>query len=508
MKKTVLLLMGITILSKLLGLCRDITLTYYFGASNITDIYLISLTIPVVILSFVAHGISAGYVPLYREIEAKSGKRSADTYTINTINLVMIICTIIFTFCLIFTNHLVKLFAFGFDGKTLETAVIFTRVGLLGIFFYGITYVLTKYSQIKNNFIIPGLIGVPYNIIIIVSILIAYSRNIYYLAIGSLIAVFSEVVILIIFPYRIGFRYKMKSGIANKYIQKLIFLSFPVILGSLAGQINQIVDRTLASQLAVGGISALSYAFRIDSLIQSLFITAIVVVLYPQISKLVAEDNVRGMKKTIGKAITGINLLVVPATTGTMIFAVPIVSLLFGRGAFNDVAITMTAKALFFYSIGMLAIGIRNVLGRAFYSLQDTKTPMIIISLAMGINIILNVVLSKIMGVSGLALATSISTIICMMLMFFSLKRKIGRLGMKPISISFLKILFASLFMGFLAKLSFHHFTSSLSQNLSLILAIAIGAISYFMIIVLMKIDDVDMIRKAVWRKLGIAKPQ
>jgi putative peptidoglycan lipid II flippase len=176
---------------------------------------------------------------------------------------------------------------------------------------------------------------------------------------------------------------------------------------------------------------------------------------------------------------------------------------LFGRGAFDNTAINMTSNALFFYSIGMIGFSLRDILSRAFYSLQDTKTPMINAAIGMVLNIVLNLILSQFLGIGGLALATSIAAIFTTALLFISLRKKIGPFGMKQISISFLKILFASSIMGFLAKLSFNYLTASLSQNVSLLLAIGVGAVSYFVIIYFMKIEDVDVLVRAIKKKLG-----
>jgi len=137
--------------------------------------------------------------------------------------------------------------------------------------------------------------------------------------------------------------------------------------------------------------------------------------------------------------------------------------------------------------------------------MQDTKTPMINASMGLILNIILNIVLSRILGIGGLALATSIAAMCTSLLLFFSLRKKIGPFGIKQISISFIKILFASLIMGGLAKLSYNYLATSLSQNLSLLLAIGTGAVSYFVIIFFMRIEDVDVIVNAIKMKFGKA---
>lgn len=145
----------------------------------------------------------------------------------------------------------------------------------------------------------------------------------------------------------------------------------------------------------------------------------------------------------------------------------------------------------------------RDILSRAFFSMQDTKTPMVNGAIGVVLNIILNIILSRYLGIGGLALATSIAAIFTTVILFISLRRKIGPFGMKHVSISFLKILVASLVMGLLAKLSFDYLTATLSQNLSLIIAIGVGTISYFVIVYFMKIEDVDVIVNAVKKKPG-----
>jgi putative peptidoglycan lipid II flippase len=150
----------------------------------------------------------------------------------------------------------------------------------------------------------------------------------------------------------------------------------------------------------------------------------------------------------------------------------------------------------------MIGFGLREVLSRAFYSLQDTKIPMINATIAMVINIVLNIILSKFLGIGGLALATSISAIFCTSLLFISLRKKIGSFGMKNITISFIKILCASLVMGVIAKVFYDILLNNINANLSLILSIGIGAVVYFIIIYFMKIEEVDIIVNAVKKKL------
>ncbi|QNO13378.1 murein biosynthesis integral membrane protein MurJ [Alkalicella caledoniensis] len=503
MKKTAILLILISIISKVIGFGREIILAYFYGASNISDAYIISMTIPTVVFAFIGSAISTAFIPMYTKIEKHSGEGEANNYTNNLVNLLMIVSTIIVFLGLIFTKQIVFIFASGFEGETLALAIRFTRVSLLGIYFTSLVYVFNSFLQIKGNYVTPALIGFPMNIIIVLSIILSYYTSVILLAVGVVLSVLAQFVFLIPSIYKKSFRYKKIIDIKNPQIKNMMYLALPVILGVAVNDINVIVDRTIASQLATGGISALNYAQRLNGFVQGIIVVSISTAMYPLISKMAVENKYKDLKKTLSEAIVGTSMLIMPCTLGAMIFSTPIIETLFGRGAFDTQAIEMTSNALFFYALGMTGIGLRQILSRPFYSMQDTKTPVINASIGMVINIFLNIILSRYLGIGGLALATSISATITALLLFISLRRKIGPFGMKQISISFLKVLFSSMVMGLASKISFNYLTNISTQNASLLMAIFIGAISYFVVIYFMKIEEVDVLVASLKKKLG-----
>jgi len=503
MKKTAILLMILTIISKIFGFFREITLSYFYGASNISDAYLISLSIPTVILGFIGTAITTGYIPMYSKIEQDSGTKEANKYTNNLVNILLVICTVIIALGLIFTEQIVKVFASGFEGETLALAVRFTKISLLGIYFTGIISIFTGFLQLKNNFAIPAMIGFPLNTFIILSIFLSSRTDILVLSIGSVIATASQFVLMVPFIHKKGYRHSFVLNIRDKNIVKMVQIVLPAIIGISVSEINILVDRTLASRIAEGGISALNYANRLTGFVQGIFVVSILTTLYPVISRMAAENNIEGLKKSVSEAISSINLLVIPITFGAMIFSGPVVKLVYGRGAFDAQAISMTSVALFFYSMGMIGIGLRDVISRAFYSLQDTKTPVINAAISMFMNIVLNLILSYFMGIGGLALATSISAIFCTGLLFISLRKKIGQFGARGIIISSAKILAASIVMSIIAWLCYWVLSNNIRANLSLIISIAVGAMVYFVMIILLRVKEVDILISALKKKIG-----
>lgn len=503
MKKAALLVMIVTIISKLLGFWREMVLAYVYGASAITDAYLISQTIPNTIFSFISAGIATGFVPIYSRILKEEEKNIANKFTSNLSNILLLLASIIVAFVLIFTESIVKLFASGFSGETLHLAINFTRITVFGVYVTALINVFNGYLRVHENYVIPAMVGFPVNLIIICILFISSKTNVYLLAFGSLFATASQLMFILPFVRKTKFRYEPILKLKDEHIKTILFIALPVIIGTSVNEINVLIDRTLASRIAVGGISALNYANRLNNFVQGLFVASLTSVMYPIISKMAAEDNINGLKMTILEAISTISLLVVPATVGSMIFCEHIVSFLFGRGAFTKEAINMTANALFFYSIGMIAFGLRDILSGAFYSMQDTKTPMISATVGVVINIILNILLSKYLGIGGLALATSIAALISTGLLFVALRRRIGSFGLKEYSISFIKICFASVLMGFIALGSFNYIKQIISKNLALIIAIGIGFAVYGILIYILQIPEVERTIEMIRLKLN-----
>lgn len=501
MKKIVLLLMVITLLSKISGFARDISLSYVYGASEISDIYIISLTIPGVIFGFIATGITTNYIPIYTQIN-KEDKQQATIFTSTIINLVIIISTVIVFIIFIFATSIVKIFAIGFSGDTLRLATIFTKISIFEIFFSGIVSVLIGYLQYKKSFFAPVLVGIPLNLIIIISILISAQLDPLVLPIGFVLAAVAQIIFLIPFLNKHNFKYTAASfNYKNKYIKKFLILSIPVILGTSVNQLNMLVDRTIASNLVVGGISALNYANHLNLAIQGVFILSITTVFFPNITRHAVDKNFNSFNKVLYKTIIMVILLLIPITIQLMSFSVPIVNLLFGRGAFDSEATVMTSNAVFYYTIGMLGYGLREVLSRAFYALQDTKTPMINAVIALVLNIFLNIILSRYLGIGGLALATSISAYISTGLLLFSLYKKVG-IALNNVLRVIMKSLIASTLMALITGIILNYLVNYLNPNISLILTMFLGFIFYIIILLFLKIEDFEEILNTIKSKI------
>ena len=503
MRITVLVLIILTIATKFFGFLRDIVFSYYYGASYISDAYIISQTIPFTIFTLIGTAITTSFIPIYIRIKKNQGKKSADIFTSTLINNIFVISVFISFTMFLLAKPLVKLFAFGFTGATFHLAVQFTKISVFGICVIGMTYVLKGYLEQKKKFYVTGLISLPLNLVFIMTIILSVNWGYYLLPIGNLAALFFQLLFIYIMSFIYGYRHNIKKSYKNtEDIKKMIYMSIPILMGISVNEINGIIDRTIASHLETGAISALTYANRLSLFIQGVFGMSIATVMFPLIAKKASEKNFEGFKKNLSDSIGGVNILVIPSVIIVMLFAEPIVKLVFGRGAFDNTALIMTSSALFFYSIGMIGFGLREILSRAFYALQDTKTPTLNATIGMVVNIILNLILSRYLGIGGLALATSLSAIFTTLLLFNSLRKKIGTFILRNVYISFLKIIVASIISGLVAKFIYLNMMLEINDNLKLIFTLIVGGLIYLILMLVLKVDEFKSITNILKNKI------
>ncbi|NLJ90256.1 MAG: murein biosynthesis integral membrane protein MurJ, partial [Clostridiales bacterium] len=243
-EKTALLVIIITVISKILGFGREIVLSYVYGASAITDAYLISQTIPLTMFSFISSGVATGFIPMYSRIHKEDGQICANQFTSNLSNTLLLLASVIVVVVLVFTQPIVKLFASGFTSETLDIAVNFTRISIFGVYFTAILHVFTGYLRVHENYILPALIALPMNIIIIGSLFISTGTSINVIAVGSVIATASQLLILLPYIRRAGYHYKPVIDFKDEHLKTMVLIALPIIAGTSVNQINILIDRT------------------------------------------------------------------------------------------------------------------------------------------------------------------------------------------------------------------------------------------------------------------------
>ena len=492
-----------TMASKVVGFLRDVCIAYVYGAGVVSDSYLMALNImTVAFMSLLCVAIQSTYMPIFTSIEAESGKGKALKFTSNVINIIIIISLGISIFGWFFTKPIVKIFAMGFEGERLALTIQLTRIILFSVGLICVTYVLKAYLEIHSYFFITGIMPLPYNIAIISSVLLSKVFGVGMLAYGTVLAFLLQMLFLVPYCMKKGFKYKFIVNFKDKNVRKMALAIMPILVGASAYQINSLVDKNLASTLVTGSMSALNYAYKLNIFVIGLFVASITSVIYPVFSKLGSNKEIKQLKKTYCQSINAVILITMPIAVGAFILAEPIIRILFERGAFDATATAMTAQVLMCYCVGMTACGMRDITVRVFYSLQDTKVPMRNSIFCVVFNIIFNLLLIRFLKVSGLALASSLSAILAVLFLMFNLRKKIGRFNIQSIIRTIFKTGASALAMAIVVRIVFG-FVSPFNEFIGLFVSIGSGAIVYAIMVLVLKVESTKYVIEKVNGKLN-----
>ena len=502
-KKSAVALIAVSLICKLFGMVRDIVLAKYYGTSAISDAYLIAFSVPTLIFRFVGYSIGTAYLPMYNQIKKEKGVGKALDYTNNLSCIAIAVVAVLVAALLIFTEPILRLFAPGFDVQTMALTVRFVRISAASLFFMTLVSIWTGYLQANQNFVIPGSVSLVRNAVIIASIVIAPRFGLDFLGLGMLLAFVAEFLMLLVASLRASYRPKVIFQLKDEEVKQTLYLILPILLGVAVSQINKVVDRSIASTMVTGGVSALSYAGVLNIAVQEVLVTGIITILFAHCAELVAQQKHDEVKRKLSSTIDATSFLMIPATAGVIILAKEIVTNILCRGSFDAESVRLTTGALQCYSAGLAFMSVREILIKLFYAYRDTKTTTVTSVAAIALNIGLNFLLSRWFGISGLAAATSIATATQCIALYFLLRKKIGNFGTKATGIVLLKSLTATAVMsGLLILLRRWNVFSSLPPLIVLILYIILGAICYMACAVILRIRPLTELLEKLFHKI------
>ena len=510
-KTTALVLMLIILTSKITGFFRDIVLAQTFGAGEITDAYLTALNIPVVLFDGISAALGTTFIPIYFKIKSSKGQEEVNKFTSNILNIVILISLVFVLLGVIFAPYIVKIFAVGFKGDVFDLTVNYSKILIFSMVFIAINGLVSSYLVASGNVYISGAITIPFNIFVIIAIIFASVTESYVMVYGTLIAYIAQLLFQLPLLIKKGYKHRLIVNLRDENIRQILFLVIPVFIGSYINQINAVVNRTLASTLDSGSITALNYANKLNMFAVGVIAVAISTIMYPILSKLASEGNKKLFKINISKSINMIVIIMLPIMVVMTTFSTEIVKVLFEEGSFNSHDTYLTSTALFFYSIGILSYGLKELLAKSFYSLQDTKTPVRNATISVVINIVFSIILVNIMGIGGLALASSISATVTTMLLLISLRKKIGKIGFSYILKTFIKGAIASIVMYIIMRIAYNYIFIYGSRfalesrkfiAFNCFISVILGMSTYLIVVLALKVKEVKEIFDAILFKL------
>lgn len=499
MGQTTLMLMFITIISKIFGFLREAVMASYIGASDLKSIYTTANTLPVVIANFVAVGIISGFIPIYNKAKNEEGEEAAEEFTSNVFNILMVFALVAVVIGMIFARPFSKLLSPDLDGAYLDLATNYTRIMMFAVFAYLYSAVFRGYLNLKGNFFDPAITGIIMNVVIIAfTILTGITDNPYYLIIGALLG---NTLQYILFPRatrKLGYKHRRVLDFKNKYVRNLILISIPIIISSAAGEISIIVDNSMASAFfGKAAISKLFYSKTMLTMITGVITISVTTALFPKIAELGQLGKIEQMKERISSSVVSTMLLIIPASIGMAVLSESIIGVVFERNAFTRNDTIIVAALLTAYAPNNIFQSIVDVVDRGFYAVGDSKTPVIVVLIQQFLNVIFNLILIKFFGIEGLAYATVLSTAVGTVLMLFQFRKKFGSFNFKSSLISLVKISLATVVMALVAYFTNKALAGVAPRIVALFIAIILAMLVYGFLILLARIPEVmDMVNR------------
>ena len=448
-----------TIISRIFGYIRDILLASFFGTSMFADVFFVAFRIPNTLRHLIGeNAFNGAFIPVMSDYLQKYEEKKAWNMAAS-IGLSLICILVFFVgFGIMFAPSIIKVVAPGFaytPGK-IELATKLLRIMFPYILFMGTAILLMSVLNCFKIFFIPALAPSILNVCMITA-LICFCHTMHEPVIGLAIAVviggIGQLVIQLPVLIKRGGRFfkDIRPRFNHPAVKTIGKLMIPIMIGSGVYHVNIFFDTLLASFSHIvgeGAVSALYYANRLIQLPLAVFGIGLGTVILPYMAGFASENNINKLRQTLSFSISIIIFITIPLSVLFMILRFQIVQLLFGWGNFQLDSIKATSFGLLCYSFGLVAYSTNQIMRRAFYAVKDTKTPLKVACLSMGINIILNLVLMWPLKLGGLALATSISAACSMVALFILFDKKIGRIDWLNIKDTFFRLLPASAVMA------------------------------------------------------------
>jgi putative peptidoglycan lipid II flippase len=448
--------MAAFVVSNVVGLVRQMLVSSAFGTSPQLDAFNAALRVPDLLFSLVAGGaLASAFVPMFTGLAARGDDARAWRLTSALVNLVFLATLTVSAVTWLAAPWLVTvLVGRGFGPAQQALTVDLMRVLLATPVLFGLSGLLMGVQNARGRFLMPALAPSFYWLGMIIGLVLwAPSRGIFSLAWGAVLGALLYLGLQIVGMRGVRAPYTPGLGLDDAAVRQVGRLMGPRLLGVGANQLSFLVTTTLASYVA-GGVSALDYAWRVFTMPQVVIAQGLAVAALPAFSALVARGELDQVRERLADTLIGMLFLAVPATVGLILLREPIVAMLFERGSFGPESTALVAAALGCFAVGLIGHSTVEIVSRAFYALQDTRTPVLVAGYTVLVNVALSLVLLVAFTragrapVGGLALATSLAVTLEMLTLIWFLRRRLGGVGFARIGPALTRMVLASAVMG------------------------------------------------------------
>ncbi|HER24061.1 MAG TPA: murein biosynthesis integral membrane protein MurJ [Candidatus Atribacteria bacterium] len=497
-----------TLFCRVLGLAREIVISNRFGAGWETDAFFIAFMIPNLLRSFLGEGaLNSAFIPTFADYLSNHDRKKAEYFASNVLNILIIILIIMVGLGIWAAPWLINIIAIGFKSNIdkYQLAIKLTRVMFPYIGFVAVAAFFMSILNSYDHFLIPALSPAMLNISIIAfAFIFSVKYGIFSIAWGVLLGGIGQALIQTPELIKKKIKYSFVVDLKDPGTKKLLKLLIPAIIGLAVTQINVVVDKTLASTLIDGSISALYYSNRLVQFPLGAFGIAISIAIFPTLAKQTVENDIAELKKSLLFGLRILLFFTLPSAMGLMVLKDALIRLVYEHGIFSSSSTQMTASALFYYSIGLFAYACVRLITMCFYALKDAKTPVKIGIYIVLVNIGLDLILIRYLAHSGLALATSIAAIMNLIILLKFLQNKIGNLGLRSQTSFLTKIVISSIGLGIACILVENYFgkildlNSKYNQIIQVTASIISGSLVYFMISYILRVKEIRYLKQSL----------
>ncbi len=420
---------ALTLISRVFGMIRDVMVSHIFGAGAVTDAFFVAYTIPNVLRQFFGEGaFSVAFVPIFVGTKENDGDPAAREFFKDAFGFLVVSLFIITVAGMIFSGTLVHLFAHGFT-DTPEQFALADRMTLWlfpYIFMISLVALFGAYLACYRRFAAMAFAPVLLNVAMIVCMVLcldAFVPSIMVLVFGVLLGGFLQVGFLVAVLAKKGMWVWPSLRLNTAPMKKLLKLLGPALFGVFVYQLNIVVLRQLASFLGNGQITYYYNADRLTQFATGVFAVSIATAALPELSRGIAKYGNRGFFDTLRFTLIVTSFVMTPCAFGLMVFAHPIIAVIFAHGQFTNADAAITAQTLIAFAPSIIAFGWSRPLVQAFYSMGDTKAPVVAGIVTVVLNLSLGLLLLR-FDVMGLSMTLSISSFCQFFILLWWFKRK------------------------------------------------------------------------------------
>jgi putative peptidoglycan lipid II flippase len=500
------------------GLARGIIVANAFGASLELDAFYAANRVSETLFLLVAGGaLGSAFIPTFTGLLAREEKASAWRLAFSLANAVTLTLSLLAALTAFFAPQVVRYAlapGFSADPVIFALTVSLLRIQLISAVLFGLGGLMVGILNAHQIFLIPALTPAMYQLgIIFGAVFLAPSLGIYGLAWGVVIGAVLYLIVQIPSLFKVLTERQVlitdywSLNLKDSNVRTVLLLMLPRLLGVAVVQLNFWVNTNLASRMEAGSVASLTYGFSLMLMAQAAIAQSVAIAAMPTFSAQHALGKLDEMRSSVAASLRAVFMMALPASLGLMILRKPLISLLYQRGEFDQRAVEMVAWALLWYAAGLVGHSIMEVLTRAFYAQQDTKTPVIIGTIAMGLNVVFSLWFSRWFAqigwypLGGLALANSFATALEAAALFIFLRKRLNGIEGKSLADGAWRVGASALGMA-IGLGVWIQATGSLNRWLVTLGGVAVGAMVYFAGIVFLKVPEVKTIINALQRRL------